>query len=129
MRYAFFALAAALPVCTGVTARADTLADSKLRQLKGCLDTNLKQFLPSGDSADILSKAALGICGDIVEEVVEAAIVDIKREAGTDFRPSDANYAQSYLTKKINGLIYTYTVKFKAVGGPTTLTFPESDQD
>lgn len=112
-------------ILASVSSEAGTRADTKLRQLKGCLDTNLTQFLPSGDNADVLSKAALGICGDIIDDAVEAAIADVKQEAGADFQPSDTEYARSYLTKKIHGLVYTYTVKFKAVGGPTTLTFPK----
>lgn len=114
-------------VSASTSPQAGTRADTKLQQLKGCLDTNLAQFLPSGDSAEVLSKAALGICGDIIDDVVEIAIAEIRQEHQDEFTKADAEYGRAYLTKKINGLVYTYTVKFKAVGGPTTLNFPKDE--
>jgi hypothetical protein len=93
-------------------------------RLKSCFVINLAILFRSNKQVDAVFRAARAICDDAIDDALEQGFAKIR--ASSD--PPDNRYEEAmmvrFILRKIERVLFAYAVKFKAVGGPTTLAEP-----
>jgi hypothetical protein len=93
-------------------------------RLKSCFDTNLATLLRSNEQIDAVFRAARAICDDAIDDALEQGFAKIRGSSDPPENPYEEAMMVRFIRTKIERVLFAYAVKFKAVGGPTTLAEP-----
>jgi hypothetical protein len=92
-------------------------------RVKACFDINLTTLLRSNEPIKTVFMAARAICDDAIDDALKQTFASIEASGSGPKTPSDYAVMVSYFRKRLDAALFAYAVKFKAVGGPTTLQF------
>ncbi len=92
-------------------------------RVKVCFDTNLSALLRSAESLETVFRATRTICQDTIEDALDQTFASIRASGSGPKTPSEDAAMVMYFRKRLDAALFAYAVKFKAVGGPTTLQF------
>ena len=93
-------------------------------RLKICFDKNLAVLIRSSEPIDSVLKAVHTICQSEIDEALQKASAEIKIGSEPFLKtPSDVRAFMAFITSQVDKTLFAYAVKFKAVGGPTTLQY------
>ncbi|MCJ2079833.1 hypothetical protein [Methylobacterium sp. J-090] len=100
----------------------DPFPMGELERLKACFDKNLADLVPSGEPIATISKAIEVICEEDIQTVARKMLRDAIVERGKRISTREADDGERFLKDKVRSLLLAYGLRFKAKGGPTTLT-------
>lgn len=92
------------------------------RGLKACLDRTLADLIPSREPVATISKAVEAVCESDIAEAAKQALRDMAIDDEKPIPRRKIEEAERFIRGKIGSMILPYSLKFKAKGGPTTLT-------
>jgi hypothetical protein len=92
-------------------------------RVKACIDSNLTTLLRSNEPIETVFRAARAICADTIDDALKQTFVNIRASGSGPKTPSEDAAMVWYFRKRLDAALFAYSVKFKAVGGPTTLQF------
>jgi hypothetical protein len=92
-------------------------------RVKTCLDLNLAVLIRSNEPIDTIFRAARAICHDEIDNAVKQTLANIPAAESGPKIPSDVGTTAAFFNQRVDSALFAYAVKFKAVGGPTTLKY------
>ncbi|WP_156453750.1 hypothetical protein [Methylobacterium sp. CCH5-D2] len=110
-----------LLLTSSFAAAAEDQYDRDLPYLFSCVNKNLGDLIPSGEPIKTINEAVLEIC----ESEFDRALNEMTRAALKDpERPPHLTERQVYafFNEKMRKMLLAYAIKFKATGGPTSLS-------
>lgn len=90
-------------------------------RLLACFNSNLATLIRSNETIESIYKATRAICEDQVEDALGKTFKEVAAESDGPKTRADYNEMTTYFRKRLDRTLFAYAVKFKAVGGPTTL--------
>ena len=90
-------------------------------RLFACLNRNLTTLVKSGEPIEVVYRGVRTICEDDLADAQAKMVRDLRADPDGPKTPRDEAQAISYLTSRLDRALLAYAIKFKAVGGPTSL--------
>ena len=90
-------------------------------RLLACFNRNLATLVKSGEPIEVVFRGVRAICEDDIADSRAKMILDIRSDPSGPKTPRDDAQMVVYMTSRLDRALLAYAIKFKAVGGPTTL--------
>lgn len=90
-------------------------------RLLACFNRNLATLVKSAEPIEVVYRGVRTICEDDLADAQAKMIRDVRADpTGPKTAREDAMMVD-YMTKRLDRALLAYAIKFKAVGGPTSL--------
>jgi hypothetical protein len=92
-------------------------------RVKACFDNNLVVLIRSNEPIEAVFRAVRAICQDPIDDALKETFASIAASESDPKTPVEFAAMRDHFNKRVDTALFAYAVKFKAVGGPTTLQY------